>query len=138
MTSALILLNKNICIDQVAIKNNWNSMSSVYELTEHENYLLIDNEIDIPLLCRALLVSANLPKNTPVILTTTDSPVPNNISLFPSCNLHNEDSGWLYFPSIEIFQRCAMNAIRDHDPSQKDVTLKDCWNQAVLAGLTEH
>lgn len=120
----------------------------------HENHVFVSRQIlpllwkprpyhsssqgDIPLLCRGLLMAATLQENTPVIITSTGRFSLPELQEYVMAELSDDNTGWFYFPSVDIFNACAMDAIRGHDPQQGDVTLRHCWEQVVLQGRSEY
>ncbi|MBE4916832.1 hypothetical protein INF70_21785, partial [Enterobacter cloacae complex sp. P4RS] len=86
---------------------------------------------NMPLLCKALILATELPERMPVYLTTSNVFRLPELSKFAQAWFYTQNDGWIYFPSIRLFRQCAMDAIRDHDPHAGDITLQNCWQQAV-------
>lgn len=137
MNSLLLLLNES------ASAQGYDS-SRIIRCVETSSLLIKGVEETVVLpgenispLCRAILACANLDMASSILLTT-QSISNGNLAIKgnePKQGLIDNDSGWLFFPTLETFRQCAMDAIRVHDPQKGVPSLKNCWCQAILSGL---
>lgn len=90
----------------------------------------------VSLLCQALFLLVDIPVGCKILIVANNTvPSIDGDRTRVLSKLDAEDNGWLYFPSVNEFLTCAMDAIRSNNPLQGEAKLVDCWHQAILHNL---